>query len=153
MARKKSLFRGRRRNFQGRADDLESQELSLAGLPNNSGLAWLSLSPKSSSANRLPSADSARSEMSELVIEDEEEDGYVYGGCRGEDSDWNEDMDGSGLEGDDDRNCPSIIHDPARATALQKEWLSAMSDGKDPSVAKRFEQYVFFFFFFWEVKT
>jgi hypothetical protein len=127
-----------------RTDDLDPPELGLRGF-SNPGLPWLSLSPKSSSANRLPSTDSAHSEMSELVIEDEE-DGYAYGGCQGSDSDWNEDMDGSGLEGDSDRNSPSIIHDPARATALQKKWLSAMSDGKDPSVAKRFEQYVAYFF-------
>ncbi|XP_006459107.1 hypothetical protein AGABI2DRAFT_183892 [Agaricus bisporus var. bisporus H97] len=138
LARKKSHSRGRRRSFRVLKDDLDPQELGLRGFSNPGG-PWLSLSPKSSSAQRLPSMDSACSEISELAVEDEEDE-YAYEGYRGLDSDWNEDMNDFGLDGDGDMNSSSIIHDPARATALQKKWLSAMSDGKDPSVAKRFEQ-------------
>ncbi|GJE96270.1 nitrogen permease regulator of amino acid transport activity 3-domain-containing protein [Phanerochaete sordida] len=34
---------------------------------------------------------------------------------------------------------PSMIADPARASALERQWLAAMSEGKDPHLARRFE--------------
>ena len=43
-------------------------------------------------------------------------------------------------EGDD--NETSILSDPGRATAVQRRWLQAMSDGKDELVTRRFDQFV-----------
>jgi hypothetical protein len=42
-------------------------------------------------------------------------------------------------EGD---NETSILADPGRATAVQRRWLQAMSDGKDELVTRRFDQFV-----------
>lgn len=39
-----------------------------------------------------------------------------------------------------DRFRASMIEDPGRATALQAKWLSAMSEGKDTSIRKKFEK-------------
>ncbi|EIW57269.1 uncharacterized protein TRAVEDRAFT_59017 [Trametes versicolor FP-101664 SS1] len=35
---------------------------------------------------------------------------------------------------------PSMISDPARATPLERRWLAAMCEGKDPHIAARFER-------------
>ena len=43
-------------------------------------------------------------------------------------------------EGDD--NETSILADPGRATAVQRRWLQAMSEGKDELVTRRFDQFV-----------
>ncbi|OCH83964.1 hypothetical protein OBBRIDRAFT_742422 [Obba rivulosa] len=34
----------------------------------------------------------------------------------------------------------SVITDPARATPLERRWLAAMSEGKDPDIVRRFEK-------------
>jgi nitrogen permease regulator 3-like protein len=70
--------------------------------------------------------------------EDEEGDGEEdeEGGI-GDDSGWE--------TGDDDSLWPSVIPDPSRATPRQRRWLTAMSEGKDPQIARRFEQCVFWF--------
>lgn len=43
---------------------------------------------------------------------------------------------------EDDDNETSILADPGRATAVQRRWLQAMSEGKDELVARRFDQFV-----------
>ena len=45
-------------------------------------------------------------------------------------------------EDDDDDNETSILADPGRATAAQRRWLQAMSEGKDELVTRRFDQFV-----------
>ncbi|KAF9446305.1 hypothetical protein P691DRAFT_761748 [Macrolepiota fuliginosa MF-IS2] len=146
LARKKARLRGRgRKGSRSHEDDLDPQGLGLTTFPHP-GLPWLSLSPKKPN-NRLPSADSSRSGISELVIREDEEEFYVdddygdYGNglIEGSETDMN-DVNDSSWEGDSERHSPSIISDPARATPLQRRWLSAMSEGKDPYIAKRFEQ-------------
>ncbi|KAF9267630.1 hypothetical protein L218DRAFT_954822 [Marasmius fiardii PR-910] len=105
------------------------------------GTAWLNLPPplEERPIHRVPSVDSTRSKLSELVIESDEQDDlsgtedYVKGL---ESSDGRED---SGWETADDERYSSIISDPGRATPLQRRWLSAMSIGKDPHIARRFE--------------
>ncbi|KAJ2926149.1 hypothetical protein H1R20_g10945, partial [Candolleomyces eurysporus] len=42
--------------------------------------------------------------------------------------------------GGGDRFAPSMINDPGRATPRERRWLTAMSDGQEPGIAKRFEQ-------------
>ncbi|KAG7089698.1 hypothetical protein E1B28_011353 [Marasmius oreades] len=104
------------------------------------GTTWLNLpSPLTERPiHRVPSVDSTHSELSELVIESEQDDyseneEYVEGL---ESSDGRED---SGWETADDERFSSIISDPGRATPLQRRWLSAMSVGKDLHIARRFE--------------
>jgi len=43
------------------------------------------------------------------------------------------------VEYEDDDNQTSILADPGRATAVQREWLQAMSEGKDELVSRRFD--------------
>jgi hypothetical protein len=43
---------------------------------------------------------------------------------------------------EDDDNETSILADPGRATAAQRRWLQAMSEGKDELVTRRFDQFV-----------
>jgi nitrogen permease regulator 3-like protein len=45
-------------------------------------------------------------------------------------------------EEEDDDNETSILADPGRATAAQRRWLQAMSEGKDELVTRRFDQFV-----------
>ena len=45
-------------------------------------------------------------------------------------------------EDEDDDNETSILADPGRATAAQRRWLQAMSEGKDELVTRRFDQFV-----------
>jgi hypothetical protein len=89
--------------------------------------------------------ESNQSGISELVIGEDEDDYFEDGDYEGDsgpesESDLNDDINDSSWDTDNDKNSPSIISDPARATPMQRRWLSAMSEGKDPYVAKRFEQ-------------
>jgi hypothetical protein len=43
---------------------------------------------------------------------------------------------------EDDDHETTILADPGRATAVQRRWLQAMSEGKDEPVARRFDQFV-----------
>lgn len=65
----------------------------------------------------------------EMEPEEEEEEETDYGP-----TDSSEEEDGSGA---------TLINDPGRATPMQRRWLTAMSDGVEVHIAKRFEQYVF----------
>jgi len=42
----------------------------------------------------------------------------------------------------EDQLTPSIIYDPGKATPMQRCWLAAMSDGRDPDIARRFALWV-----------
>ncbi|KAJ7127112.1 nitrogen permease regulator of amino acid transport activity 3-domain-containing protein [Mycena epipterygia] len=101
------------------------------------GVAWLSLSPKSARRySRQPSVGGSRnSRLSELILQDDSDDNDSKRG----DDDEPESQDEIDNQSDDE-NEASMINDPGRATTLQRRWLSAMSDGKDPHIARRFEQ-------------
>jgi hypothetical protein len=45
-------------------------------------------------------------------------------------------------EEEEDDSETSILADPGRATAAQRRWLQAMSEGKDELVTRRFDQFV-----------
>lgn len=86
---------------------------------------------------RVSSKDSGGSEISELN----------FNGDEGSLSDKEElraaeDGGDSGWDTTEDHIGASIISEPAKATPMQRKWLAAMSDGKHPDVAKRFELYV-----------
>lgn len=149
LARKRARMRGRgRQSSRPQHDELDTPDLGLKAFPNP-GLPWLTLSPGKSGNKRLPSVDSSRGGISELVIEEDEEyyegdssdDQIRHGhGHGGSESDMNNDVNDSSWDGDGDKHNASIMSDPARATPMQRMWLSAMSEGKDPYIAKRFEQ-------------
>jgi hypothetical protein len=46
----------------------------------------------------------------------------------------------SGWDDEEDHTTSTMIDEPGKATPMQRRWLTAMSDGKDPHIAKRFEQ-------------
>jgi len=101
------------------------------------GVSWLSLSPKSARRyTRDPSVGGSRnSRLSELILRDDSDSE----GRRREDSETPESQDEvDNHSGEEDE--ASMINDPGRATTLQRRWLSAMSDGKDPVLVRRFEQ-------------
>jgi hypothetical protein len=106
------------------------------------GIPWLALSPKSARRHsRRQSNESLKSEMSELIIkEDEDEDGDYGRRTTDEDTSSGLDDQGSGWDTSEDFFGPTMISDPGRATPLQRRWLSAMSDGKEPLLAKRFQE-------------
>ncbi|PPQ65267.1 hypothetical protein CVT26_000227 [Gymnopilus dilepis] len=109
--------------------------------PNGTGRkSSFLLSPRGANqfARRFSSKESRRSEISELNFESEgaamlrveEETGYSS------DSDRQVDEDDTSLANAEQ---PSMINDPGKATPLERRWLSAMSEGKDPAIARRFE--------------
>ncbi|KAL4247623.1 Nitrogen permease regulator 3 [Abortiporus biennis] len=75
-------------------------------------------------------------EKLESVVDNDEED-------EEEDDDDAEEEDMAHVPDDSMKtgwDLPSMINDPGRATALERAWLNAMSEGKDPRIVKRFEQ-------------
>jgi nitrogen permease regulator 3-like protein len=73
-------------------------------------------------------------ELDEEIDDEEEEsaDEVEAASCRDEEEE----------EGEDDDDETSILADPGRATAAQRRWLQAMSEGKDELVTRRFDQFV-----------
>ncbi|PPR02600.1 hypothetical protein CVT24_002171 [Panaeolus cyanescens] len=120
---------------QSRADDNDT--VSSQSHSSHSGFI---LSPKRAHryVRRFSSNESDRSAISELdfgepiVAPPDDDDESSEGSTETdvEDSGW--DTSGEDL-------WPSMINDPGKATPMQRRWLSAMSDGKDPVIAKRFE--------------
>jgi hypothetical protein len=140
--------RSQARNVAGRKErghsrlrqELEVEDLDGSGISPQSatGIAWLSLSPKSARrySRRLPSNDSGSSTRGERPMRDADHE-QVQGDGDEYESDNEEDVEWDIAE---DHLWPSMISDPGRATPLQRRWLSAMSEGKDPYIAWRFEQ-------------
>ena len=123
---------------------------------STSGTTWVSFSPKSARKySRRFRSNSGDSNLSDLVLkesdgeqsEGEEDvegdgDGSDDEDDDGEEEEWEEEEEDEHMHWDNRENylLPTMIHDPGRATPLQRRWLSAMSEGKDASVARRFEQ-------------
>jgi hypothetical protein len=93
-------------------------------------------------ARRISSNESGHSEISELNFQ--EEDIIDRPDYPGESANSNSELDeeDSGWDTTEDHLGPSMINDPGKATPMQRRWLSAMSEGIEPAVAKRFERYV-----------
>lgn len=101
-----------------------------------SSFPWLPPSPK----RRLSSTESRR-ELAALEIDSRRRGklrDHVF--FDDEDEDGGSSLDGadSGWESSEDAPKSTVIEDPGRATPLQRRWLSAMSEGKEPQIAKRF---------------
>lgn len=111
------------------------RELQADDTDGHSRIPWLSLSPKTA-RRQTRRQSSNESGISELVIKESDEEGSDDGS--------KEDVSESEADEDDsDRDnaeWPSMINDPGRATPLQRRWLSAMSEGKEDHIARRFEQ-------------
>jgi hypothetical protein len=107
-----------------------------------SSFPWLPPSPKAARkyTRRISSAENGR-ELGVLDL-----DSRLRGKFKDqvffddEDEDGASSLDGaeSGWESSEDSLVPTVIEDPGRATPLQRRWLSAMSEGKEPQIAKRF---------------
>lgn len=103
------------------------------------------LSPRSvrKFARRISSNESGKSEISELNFDTDETMQKVVEEEEASDSDDDnsevDDQEDSGWDTTEDHLSPSMINDPGKATPMQRRWLSAMSDGKEPAIAKRFE--------------
>jgi len=76
-------------------------------------------------------------ELDEEIEEEEEEEeesaDEAEAASRGEEEDEEE---------EEDDNETSVLGDPGRATAGQRRWVQAMSEGKDELVTRRFDQFV-----------
>ncbi|KIJ14223.1 hypothetical protein PAXINDRAFT_79456 [Paxillus involutus ATCC 200175] len=123
--------RGRRRSSQ-KVLERDSPADKKSGA---SGIAWLSLSPKSARrySRRAPSVESEfdGSEVSRPYADEEEEE---------EDAVTEEsDEENIGWGTAEDTLSPSMISDPGTASPLERKWLAAMSEGKGELIARRFE--------------
>ena len=102
---------------------------------------WLSFSPKTARALARRQPDETHSER-DMHAHGEDAEKRPF-------DDLEEDLMSSGAEdvadwyrgnGDDNNPYSSMITDPARASRLERRWLTAMSEGKDPYIAARFER-------------
>ncbi|KAF8632274.1 hypothetical protein AX15_002016 [Amanita polypyramis BW_CC] len=140
VRRRREEARRRRSTWSKKGFKTESQRLEELDLDttymttqSTSSFPWLSLSPKTARRHtrRLSSTENRKELRGKLrdhpLFDDEDED---YGSS----------LDGaeSGWESSEDSWVPTVIEDPGRATPLQRRWLSAMSEGKEPHIAKRF---------------
>ncbi|KAI0635609.1 nitrogen permease regulator of amino acid transport activity 3-domain-containing protein [Trametes polyzona] len=149
-SRARSIAGGRERSrgasFDGdrRGGSSEKVGQSLETVTESSPVEyWVSLSPKTArkqTRQRSPGSRS-RSKSKERSAEDKEEDekpdelDEELLSSSADEAKWIEYFQNGGND-----NIPSMISDPARATPLERRWLAAMCEGKDPDIAKRFER-------------
>lgn len=144
LAREKALARRAGTQDYGRgglllelesADDDDEHDLSPP-----STTPWMPLSPRTAHRHSRCQSDESRYQEKTNFGET---DGYGTGDSerRGTDEDGSDELDDpeSGWDTAEDHLRPSMISDPGRATLLQRRWLAAMSEGKDPIIAKRFQ--------------
>ncbi|RDB26023.1 Nitrogen permease regulator 3 [Hypsizygus marmoreus] len=126
-----------RQELEAEGDDNDEWDLSPP-----SGTIWLALSPKSARRHsRRTSNESSQREEVQLFKgghESGKHDGTEKRTTDEDGSDEPDDAD-SGWDTAEDHLRPSMISDPGRATPMQRRWLAAMSDGKEPQIAKRFQ--------------
>ncbi|KAG6868671.1 hypothetical protein C0993_012174 [Termitomyces sp. T159_Od127] len=145
LAREKAL--ARRAGTQGFGRGRLLLELESADEDDEHNLSppsttpWMPLSPRT--VHRHSRRQSDESRYQEEKTSHGGADGYGTGDSdrRGTDEDASEELDDpdSGWDTAEDHLRPSMISDPGRATLLQRRWLAAMSEGKDPIIAKRFQ--------------
>ncbi|KAG5635964.1 hypothetical protein H0H81_009533 [Sphagnurus paluster] len=134
---------GARERFRKRVtlelrDSTDDEDIDLSP----SGTTWLQLSPKAAHRHsRRQSIESGQEKMARPVVESNEAGDAEKRATDEDETDELDDHD-SGWDTTEDHLRPSMISDPGRATPLQRRWLAAMSDGKDPHIAKRFQLYV-----------
>ena len=128
----KSSFAGRGRAHRD-LDDLDEEDVN-----PDSTTFYLSPHAARRFTRRISSPASGKSEISELDFGNDDRSGHKI---ESDESEFEEEED-SGWDTSEDHFWPSMINDPGKATPMQRRWLSAMSEGKDPVITKRFELYV-----------
>jgi len=145
---KKAGGTGMREHFRsGLRQELEaaggdSDDLDLSPLY---GTPYLSPSPRA--ARRYSRRGSSELLPTEEIDETDEIQNSRSATSDQEGSDEPDDVD-SGWDTAEDHLLPSMISDPGRATPMQRRWLAAMSNGKEPEIVKRFQLSVKFNPFF-----
>jgi len=91
-------------------------------------------------ARRISSNESGHSEISELNFQEEDLIDRLDDPGESANSNSEPDENDSGWDTTEDHVGPSMINDPGKATPMQRRWLSAMSEGIEPAIAKRFER-------------
>ncbi|KAH9856642.1 nitrogen permease regulator of amino acid transport activity 3-domain-containing protein [Lenzites betulinus] len=150
-SRARSITRGRE-DSRDRSHDAEhddgSRRMDKGGpgletvKESSPGEYWVSLSPKTArkqarqhdhdTAPTEPLERNAREEKHEEKPDELDED---LVSSSADDEKWVEYFRNGGSD-----SIPSMISDPARATPLERRWLAAMCEGKDPHIAARFER-------------
>ncbi|KAI0671421.1 nitrogen permease regulator of amino acid transport activity 3-domain-containing protein [Trametes maxima] len=141
-SRARSISRGRARS-KGGSYDGERRGVSNEGIgPSLETVTesspveyWVSLSPKTARKQARQMSNEPPAER-KAEGEDEKPDEYDEEllSSSADEAKWDEYYQNGG-----DDNIPSMISDPARATPLERRWLAAMSEGKDPHIVRRFE--------------
>ncbi|KZT73069.1 hypothetical protein DAEQUDRAFT_505172 [Daedalea quercina L-15889] len=135
---KYEMTRAKRERIQAAEKEVPSLETASE---SSLGTNWLSFSPKTARALARQQSVGTRSQEGPETHPDTAEKRVQ--------SDLEEDPASSGAEdvedwyrgnGDDNNPYSSMITDPARASRLERRWLAAMSEGKDPYIATRFEK-------------
>lgn len=130
-----------RRSFRGSALQLDDNESGVsASMPS---IAFADQEKR----RRRFSSNSASRDRENLVIREEKHDSEPELGpapaIRMGPVEWEGNDDDNGKHFIDENSLKdSIIWNPARPTPIEEKWLNVMSEGKDPDLAKRFEQYV-----------
>jgi nitrogen permease regulator 3-like protein len=154
MARERSLKEkakvggGHKSGRRGGLDEDRGVLIEGVKKPPRNGMAWLSMSPKSARkhSRRAPSAGSipndARDFNGSVIVDEEEDDDYIHDEEEDEeDEESDSDEEANDIDWDAPENLwPTMISDPGSANPLQRRWLSAMSEGKDGLIARRFER-------------
>ncbi|KAG6819341.1 hypothetical protein H0H93_012786 [Arthromyces matolae] len=109
----------------------------------SSGVPWLAMSPKTAHRHSRHQSDDSRN-RERITFSTVDGDGTGESDKRATDEDGSDELDDPDIGWDtpEDHLRTSMISDPGRATLLQRRWLAAMSEGKDPSISKRFQMQV-----------
>ncbi|CDO74498.1 hypothetical protein BN946_scf184979.g53 [Trametes cinnabarina] len=149
-SRARNIERGRVRSRAGdnggdpRGESSEKEGATLGTVTESSPVEyWVSLSPKTArkhaqqtSSERISGSSSQLEESKEVPDEKkpvEPEDELSSSSV--DEEKWEEYYRSGGND-----NIPSMISNPARASRLERDWLMAMSEGKDPHVASLFRR-------------
>ncbi|KAF8626403.1 hypothetical protein AX17_006570 [Amanita inopinata Kibby_2008] len=143
LLRKGSWVKGSKSNSYHRLEELDLDTTYMT-TQSASGFPWLSPSSKHARryTRRLSSTETGKG-LAEVIQEYDDRIGNRpsdHAVFDEEDEDGNSSLDGaeSGWESSEDSLAPTMIEDPGRATPIQRRWLSAMSEGKEPHIARRF---------------
>ncbi|KAI0822505.1 nitrogen permease regulator of amino acid transport activity 3-domain-containing protein [Trametes gibbosa] len=148
-SRARSIARGRgsssdrTHHSEHRAGARDEGEEGLAAATDSSpGEYWISLSPKTAhkharQTTKEPASNEPRERSARKGEHAEKSDEFDEDmlSSSADDEKWVEYFRNGGSD-----SLPSMISDPARATPLERRWLAAMCEGKDPHIAARFER-------------
>ncbi|KAI0067195.1 hypothetical protein BV25DRAFT_1819496 [Artomyces pyxidatus] len=137
---KSDVFQTRGRKKREASEDEQDLERELDNLFESP--RWFPLSPKGARERaQRGSTSSSRSQVSEIIEPPILEEGIELDE-EIEEKDAEETTGEEEEEGghEEDERSSSMISDPGRATYRERQWLQAMSEGKDHTVARRFEQ-------------